>query len=325
MKEVCTEAQVSDSLANLVAANDIFSFSNEFSTAVVNNHPVFASAPPVNQPPADEENNGGEHDDCVILGPNFDFYVGTYGDDCVHDEGGGGKYLLLDGNDTFISDTVDSGDNDIVCAGGGDDLVITGHGQDFVDAGSGDDHVNSGAGRDHINGGKGNDYLNGGSQDDYIDGGNGDDIITGNFGSDTLKGGKGDDSLNGVGSDVDYLTGGAGNDFFYFHFNDEDHNNDIVTDFTAGEDRIHVTIYQSVISGSQPSAQGYDGWTFGVINNGFDTSLFTTEVVGNNTILSYNDAQMTLQNFTGDLQFQELTFNLGGELVTYGLVVDGVF
>ncbi|WP_417822141.1 hypothetical protein [Terasakiella sp.] len=55
-----------------------------------------------------------------------------------------------------------------------------------------------------------------------------------NGGADLIDGGAGNDTIWG-GAGADTLTGGAGNDIFYFRFGDGD---DVITDFTSGEDRI---------------------------------------------------------------------------------------
>jgi len=55
-----------------------------------------------------------------------------------------------------------------------------------------------------------------------------------NGGSDLIDGGAGNDSIWG-GAGADTLTGGDGNDLFYFRFDDGD---DVITDFTSGQDKI---------------------------------------------------------------------------------------
>lgn len=55
-----------------------------------------------------------------------------------------------------------------------------------------------------------------------------------NGGADLIDGGAGNDTIWG-GAGADTLTGGAGNDIFYFRFGDGD---DVITDFTSGEDKI---------------------------------------------------------------------------------------
>ncbi|MFC2970460.1 M10 family metallopeptidase C-terminal domain-containing protein [Acidimangrovimonas pyrenivorans] len=76
-----------------------------------------------------------------------------------------------------------------------------------------------GAGADTLTGGAGADLLAGGAGDDRLVGQGGDDILVGGAGSDTL-------------------TGGAGADTFVFA---GDGGRDVVTDFTAGEDRLDLS------------------------------------------------------------------------------------
>ncbi|MBR2179215.1 MAG: calcium-binding protein [Selenomonadaceae bacterium] len=87
--------------------------------------------------------------------------------------------------------------------------------------------------------------IKGGSGKDTIYGGAGSDSLLGNAGNDSLSGGTGADTLNG-GKGNDTLTGGSGNDVFVYAFGD---GNDVITDYTTGQDSIKLT------SGSIESAQ----------------------------------------------------------------------
>lgn len=72
-----------------------------------------------------------------------------------------------------------------------------------------------------------------------LTGTNGNDILQGHDGDDRIEAGGGDDILrDGAGSDV--LTGGAGADLFILT---ADGNADTITDFTAGEDRIDLSLW----------------------------------------------------------------------------------
>jgi Ca2+-binding RTX toxin-like protein len=77
-------------------------------------------------------------------------------------------------------------------------------------------------------GGGGADYLFGGPGDDYLHGGGDSDMVRGSAGDDTIIGGKG----------ADALYGGGGRDTFLFLGQD---GQDIIQDFTAGEDRMQFT------------------------------------------------------------------------------------
>ena len=87
-----------------------------------------------------------------------------------------------------------------------------------------------------IKAGKGNDTIDGGSGNDILYGGAGNDVIGSSYGNNKLFGEAGDDSLVG-GTGNDTLSGGAGSDvFFYFSGG----GNDVIVDYTAGADSIHL-------------------------------------------------------------------------------------
>ena len=115
------------------------------------------------------------------------------------------------------------------------DTIEGSDGKDWIFASAGNDSVETGAGDDLIYGGEGN---------DYIDAGEGNDAVLGDAGSDTLNGGAGDDFLQG-GSGNDVLTGGDGADTFLF---ETDHGDDVVTDFTNGEDIIDLSLFRDFTS-----------------------------------------------------------------------------
>lgn len=80
------------------------------------------------------------------------------------------------------------------------------------------------------------DYLvTGTAQSDTLTGNDGNDTINAGAGKDIVKGGAGDDSLAG-GTGQDTLTGGDGEDIFVYASGD---GNDVITDYIAGEDKIH--------------------------------------------------------------------------------------
>ncbi len=74
--------------------------------------------------------------------------------------------------------------------------------------------------------------------DDLLFGGNGNDTLGGGAGEDTLLGGAGSDTLIG-GTGFDTLVGGSGNDTFAFTARRFDE--DVITDFAQGVDRIDVS------------------------------------------------------------------------------------
>ena len=76
------------------------------------------------------------------------------------------------------------------------------------------------------------------------------DVLNGGVGKDTLLGGNGDDVLDG-GVGIDTLSGGAGNDTFLFSTAPGKSNNDVITDFQSGSDKIKllVTAFSAIKGG----------------------------------------------------------------------------
>ncbi len=151
-----------------------------------------------------------------------------------------------DGNDVIQG----TPGNDVICALGGNDVVYGNGGDDQILGGAGNDQLHGGDGADRIQGNTGNDTiwgddnpagtydrLGGGPDDDTLYGGTGSDDLDGSQGSDVLSGGDGVDyvdysyrtddvtatiggrgtdetpgKLDTIGSDVENLIGGLGND-----------------------------------------------------------------------------------------------------------------
>ena len=86
-----------------------------------------------------------------------------------------------------------------------------------------------------IQGGSGKDTIYGGSGADSIFGNAGNDKLYGESGNDFLSGGAGNDTLSG-GSGNDTLTGGLGKDMFIYSSG-----NDVITDYTVGQDSIKLS------------------------------------------------------------------------------------
>jgi VCBS repeat-containing protein len=81
---------------------------------------------------------------------------------------------------------------------------------------------------------KGQTYMRGTDGANSMSGGNGSDVLDGGNGNDTLVGGNGPDVLlGGRGNDV--MTGNSGPDTFVFN---DQFGQDVITDFTAGQDLI---------------------------------------------------------------------------------------
>ncbi len=126
--------------------------------------------------------------------------------------------------------------DDVVRLGAGNDIFFLGDGDDRGFGQGGVDFIDGGDGRDIINGGAGNDVVEGGEGNDRLFGANDDDVLRGEAGADLLSGGSGDDDLTG-GTGNDRLRGGSGEDDFFFTEGD---GVDIIVDFTAGEDQVHL-------------------------------------------------------------------------------------
>lgn len=135
--------------------------------------------------------------------------------------------------------------DETLTGGAGDEVIAGRGGDDRVRGRGGDDTVKGQAGEDTLNGGAGDDLLKGGAESDRILGAAGADRLVGQRGDDALRGGGGDDVLRGgAGADRlwgqagdDELTGGAGRDRFFFRPGGGD---DVITDFTRGEDRMVI-------------------------------------------------------------------------------------
>lgn len=210
---------------------------------------------------------------------------------------------LLSDEQSGVTDL--SGDDLIIYTGDADDVITTGAGDDLIDGGAGNDVIDAGAGADEVHGGLGDDALTGGDGDDDLYGhvgddsllgGAGNDALVGGDGQDVLEGGDGDDSLSGdLGNDT--LTGGNGADVMFGGSGDDvlDGRDDGSIDFLnggAGDDYI--------ISGMDDHLNGGTGAdTFAMaVNSGtfvddFDIDEDTIEVAydadGGEPVLSFFD------------------------------------
>ena len=154
-----------------------------------------------------------------------DMLIGTSSNDRIYAKNG---YDIVFG---------DAG-NDKIFGGKGKDGLHGGTGNDLLKGGNDRDVLVGGVGNDRLHGQKGGDYLAGGDGLDKLFGGDGNDVLTGGGFKDYLYGGKGRDILYGdIGNDI--LTGGRGADVFVFNAANRGAQ-DIIKDFEAGSDRIHI-------------------------------------------------------------------------------------
>jgi Ca2+-binding RTX toxin-like protein len=133
-------------------------------------------------------------------------------------------------NDLLFGSTARDGHAEYFYGGDGNDLIFA----DPLNSGSPGQWTAVAQGFiDHLYGGAGNDLLVGGGGNDVLDGGTGNDVLIGGYGQDTL-------------------TGGAGQDRFVFNVPVGRANADVITDFTAGEDKI---VLDKEVFGANPFAQ----------------------------------------------------------------------
>ena len=179
--------------------------------------------------------------------------------------------------------------------------------------------INGGSGRDSIvNEYSSNVTINGGASNDSINGGAGADKLFGDAGADTLVGGKGNDTLNG----------GNGKDVFIYASGD---GNDVITDYTAGQDSIKLTsgsISSSSLNGSDVVLKIGTGSI--KLQNAKDKSITVIDSAGKSTSKVYGSSSSNYEerwfleddNFSNDeissiLQDTNMDSNALGKVTTY--------
>ena len=146
-----------------------------------------------------------------------------------------------------------------------------------------------------IKGGSNKDTIYGGAGNDSILGNNGNDKLFGDAGADTLSGGKGNDTL----------TGGNGNDVFVYANND---GNDVITDYTAKQDKIRITsgsISSSSLKGSDVVLKTGSGSI--TVKNGKNKSITVIDSKGKSSSKVYGSSSSNYEEhwFTEDNNFLE--------------------
>lgn len=196
---------------------------------------------------------GGADGDALLGQDGADVLRGDAGDDKMY--GGDGNDVLIGhaGNDKLLGDAGDDrligGDGVNVLRGrsgvdkmfGGEDrdVMIGDDGVDILRGQGGDDRLFGGDDNDSLLGKDGDDRLRGNNDNDRLWGQDGDDRLQGDAGADKLFGGDGNDIIDG-GAGNDRLVGNAGADVFVLNAGS---GNDVISDFTAGEDRIDASAH----------------------------------------------------------------------------------
>ena len=132
-----------------------------------------------------------------------------------------------------------------------------GQGDERLQGMDGNDWLSTEHGKDTLYGGNGNDTLFGGGNDDLLTGDAGNDRLFGGSYDDRLSGGAGNDRLH-AGQGADTMTGGSGADVFVFDNSSRwlGGENDVITDFTRGLDRIDLSAMDAIhgLAGDQAFA-----------------------------------------------------------------------
>jgi Ca2+-binding RTX toxin-like protein len=209
---------------------------------------------------------GNDGDDFVIGRGGSDIERGGEANDHI-----GSLVIDLTPGLALIAD--DSGDDQLY-GEAGDDVLLGGSGADRMDGGAGFDTVDytwspslvvlnlaTGLGGgptaswsngdvyfgiERVIGSQYVDLIAGSTNADVLDGGYDDDTLIGNSGDDIMVGGDGNDVLQGC-DDADDMTGGAGDDTFFFRVAantllspEPGDGHDIIHDFTIFEDRLLI-------------------------------------------------------------------------------------
>lgn len=182
-----------------------------------------------------DQYHGGAGPDTIRAGAGNDILFGDAGNDKVYGDAGADKFIatLNDGNDTYVG----------------------GAGTDTLDFSRISANVTA-----NLTSGKATSAQTGTDKLETIEkifGGSGNDSLVGSSGANTLRGGHGNDRLEGAGG-KDILTGDAGADLFIFrnfaHSGAGSAKRDVITDFTQGEDRIHLANIDANTSASGDQA-----------------------------------------------------------------------
>jgi Ca2+-binding RTX toxin-like protein len=185
---------------------------------------------------------GNQGNDVVWMSSGNDTYFGGLGNDSLRANSAtaGGNVMVFgnEGNDTVDTanaftativggqDSADGADSlfgtatgaDIVFGNGGADTISVADGANTAIGGQGGDSILAGINADLIFANEANDTVVAGDGANTVFGGQGNDSILGGAGRETLQGNEGNDTIDGDGgaTSIDTISGGAGNDVFFY-------------------------------------------------------------------------------------------------------------
>ena len=216
---------------------------------------------------------GATFENLTLTGSNAINGTGNAGNNVLIGNSNNNVLIGLAGNDTITggdgNDTLDGGTGvDTMTGGVGDDIYFVGAATDVINelANEGIDTVNSSVTR-NLSGtqlenitltGTTNITSVGNAFNNVMIGNTGNNTLNGDVGNDTLNGGNGNDSLVGS-AGADTLTGGAGVDTFVYSAVAQSIgvNQDTITDFVSGTDRISLSQIDANVN-----VAGNDAFTF---------------------------------------------------------------
>ena len=241
--------------------------------------------------------SGKGGDDVLEGGVGADRLIGGSGDDTVSYTGsdrgvrvyletGTGKGGHAEGDVIAqVESVLGSNYGDVLGGDNGANRLSGGGGNDRLSGRGGDDVLEGGAGADRLIGGSGMDTVSYSGSDEAVrvdlgdgtgEGGHAEgdviaqveNVLGSNYG-DLLMGNNGANSLNGGGGN-DRLSGGGGDDVFSFDFG---HGDDIIIDFTDGDDLIDLSAFGLAGFDELVVSSDSDGVTIDLGANGGGTIL----------------------------------------------------
>lgn len=115
---------------------------------------------------------------------------------------------------------------------------------DFLRGAGGDDRISGKLGNDALSGELGDDTIAGEGGNDLIGGGDGNDVLKGGAGNDFFDPGNNDRDDDVTGNDNDHMSGGAGDDEYFFNHFFRDFGTDTISDFATGAGSGDVLLFR---------------------------------------------------------------------------------